>query len=56
MIREVERKVELLAAPRRFTVERVLISASGVTPTLQQRGYFHRIVGLESLLSAERQR
>lgn len=51
VIREVERKVALLAAPRRFTVERVLISANGVTPALQQRGYFHRTLGLDWLMS-----
>jgi hypothetical protein len=51
VIREVERKLEFLGAPRRFTVERVLISAGGATPALQQRGFFHRILGLECLLS-----
>lgn len=50
VIREVERKVALLGAPRRYTVERVLISANGVTPALQQRAYFHRTLGLDCLL------
>lgn len=48
---EVERKIKLLRAPRKFTVERVLVAANGVTPQLSQSGYFHRILGLEAVLA-----
>lgn len=49
VIAEVERKIRLLRAPRRFTIERVLIAANGVTPQVEQRRFFHRILDLGCL-------
>ena len=49
VIPEIERKLKFLHPPKRFTVERVLIAANGVTPQLEQKGYFHHILGLEAL-------
>ena len=49
VIHDVERKIKLLKPPRGYTVERILLSASGITPQLKQEGYFHRVIGLEAL-------
>ncbi len=49
IIPEVESKVKFLGAPKKFTVEKVLVAANGVTPDLEQEGYFHQIVGLEAV-------
>ena len=49
VIREVQRKVELLKAPRAFTIERVLICAGDVTAPLQKGDYFHHILGLDAI-------
>lgn len=49
IIAEIQKKIELLSAPRIFSVERVLISANGITPELEQKRYFHKILGLESI-------
>jgi len=52
VIREVDRKIQLLKAPRRYSIERVLICAGDVTRELERQAYFHQIVGLESLFSS----
>ncbi len=49
VISEVERKIRFLKAPRNFTVERILITGSGITPALQKSDYFHHILGVEDL-------
>jgi hypothetical protein len=49
VISEVERKIKFLKASRNFTVERVLITGSGITPGLQKNDYFHHILGIEDL-------
>jgi hypothetical protein len=49
VISEVERKIRFLKAPRNFTVERILITGSGITPGLQKNDYFHQILGVEDL-------
>jgi len=49
VISEIERKIKFLKAPRNYTVEKVLITASGVTTGLQNRDYFHHILGLEDI-------
>jgi len=51
VIDEVERKVRLLKAPRNTTIERILVSASGVTAGVRKADYFHHIAGLDDLLS-----
>lgn len=50
VIDEVGRKIALLEAPSRYTVERVLLCAGEVTSGLQNAGFFHRVVGLEGIL------
>ena len=50
IIEEVQRKIELLRAPRAFTVERVLICGGEVTVPLQNSDYFHHILGLDAIL------
>ncbi|MDP6354207.1 MAG: ATP-binding protein [Planctomycetota bacterium] len=51
VIREVEQKIKLLKAPSRFSIERVLLCAGETTSDLEGSGYFHEIVGLESVFS-----
>ncbi len=50
VIDEVARKIRFLKAPSQYTVERVLISAGGVTPNLASSDYFHQIAGLDAIL------
>jgi AAA+ ATPase superfamily predicted ATPase len=50
VMRDMENKLSALRVPRTFTVEKVLISASGVTEELDRKNYFHRILGLESIM------
>jgi len=52
VIREVDRKIQLLKAPRQYSIERVLICAGDVTRELERQAYFHQIVGLESIFSS----
>ena len=54
VIAEVEAKVQALPNPRRWTVERVLITVSGATDDLVRERYFSRILGLEELFGARR--
>jgi AAA+ ATPase superfamily predicted ATPase len=51
VIKDVERKIKLLDAPKKYTVEKVLIAANGVTPDLDNEGYFHHILGLDAIFS-----
>ncbi len=50
VLRDFEKKLSALKIPRIFTVEKVLISASGVTEDLNARNYFNRILGLEDVM------
>jgi len=49
VISDIERKIKFLKAPRNYTVERVLITNSSITPKLQQSDYFNHILGVEDL-------
>jgi len=49
VIKEVQRKVELLKAPRNYTIERVLICGGEVTNSLQNSDYFHHILGIDAI-------
>jgi AAA+ ATPase superfamily predicted ATPase len=49
VIEQVKRKVSLLKAPSEYSVERVLISASDVSKSVIDSGYFHQIVGLDAI-------
>ncbi len=45
-----KRKIELIDAPSRYTIERILLCAGEVTSSLQNSGFFHRIIGLDGVL------
>ena len=51
VIDEVERKIKLLKAPRRFTVERILLCAGELTRDLKRRTSFHRVLGLDAVFA-----
>jgi hypothetical protein len=48
--REFVRRVEALKVPRRTTVQRILVSASGAEPEVERGGYFDRVLTLEELM------
>jgi uncharacterized protein len=50
IIREVEKKVEILSLPTKITLEKVLITANGVLPMVHKADYFHRIITLNEIL------
>lgn len=50
IIQDVEKKIEAFPNPRRWTIEKVLITASPPTKDLVKEGYFHRILTLEDLI------
>jgi AAA+ ATPase superfamily predicted ATPase len=50
VIKEVEKKLELLADKKRLSIHKVLISANGVDKSLQNKAYFDQIFTLEDLL------
>jgi hypothetical protein len=47
VIKEVERKIEFLQIPTKYTIEKVLISASGATEAVHKEDYFNQILGLD---------
>lgn len=50
VINDVEKKIEALGLDKRnWIIQRVLISASGISEELSTRGYFDRVIGLEDL-------
>jgi hypothetical protein len=49
VIQEFERKMELFDIPPRYSVERVLITASGCDQSVIEAGYFDSIVTLQDL-------
>lgn len=51
IISPIEKKVAALKNHFRETIEKVLITASPPTANLQQEGYFHRILTLDTLLA-----
>ncbi|MCK5797303.1 MAG: ATP-binding protein [Deltaproteobacteria bacterium] len=50
ILSEVERKIERLGVPPEVSVERVLISASGVTPAVAKRGVFAHVLTLKDIV------
>ncbi len=46
---EVQAKVDRLAFPKNYTIEKVLISASGVTKAVSESGYFNKVITLEDI-------
>jgi hypothetical protein len=52
VIDDVEKKITLLGAGDRHTVEKVLIAPGGVTKDVAQADYFHRILGLEAFFQS----
>lgn len=51
VIEEFERKINRFANKKKFTIQRVLISASGADESLINRAYFDHIITLEDLFS-----
>ncbi len=51
IIEEFERKLVLLANPKKHSIEKVLISAEGATEALIARGYFDRVITLEDFFN-----
>jgi hypothetical protein len=51
VIREVERKIALLKPKKLYTIEKMLMCAGPITRDVQQSGYFHKILGLDALLT-----
>lgn len=49
VIREMRSKIDRLNIPKKMTLEKILISASGVTNELDEANYFHKILGLEAI-------
>jgi AAA+ ATPase superfamily predicted ATPase len=49
VITELEQKIKSVDFPARYSLERVLISASGISKELHERHYFDRIITLEDL-------
>lgn len=50
IIQEIEKKIHLLQAPKKYTIEKVLICANGVSSSLRKENYFHKILELDSIL------
>lgn len=50
VISAMEKKCAQIAIPRGYTLERVLITAHGVEPSVKKAGYFHHIIRLKDLL------
>ena len=51
VVNDVKTKIERLKAPKRFSVERVLLSAGEVTREVENSGYFHRILNINSFFA-----
>ncbi|ETR66701.1 MAG: phage related ATPase [Candidatus Magnetoglobus multicellularis str. Araruama] len=49
VISEVQRKIQLLKAPKSYSIERILITAGEITTNLKKSDYFHHILGIASL-------
>ena len=49
VISDVQRKIQLLKAPKSYSIERILVTAGEVTSNLNKNDYFHHILGIESL-------
>ncbi len=49
VVREMKKKISLLAPPKSHTVERILVSAGPVSQELMASGYFHQILGLDAV-------
>ncbi|MFZ4404625.1 MAG: AAA family ATPase [Pseudobdellovibrionaceae bacterium] len=51
IIKDFEKKISALKAPKRFSIEKVLIAANGASDSLIQAEYFNKILTIEDLLS-----
>jgi hypothetical protein len=52
VIEEFEKKLRQFPNPKKKTIEKVLISASGATDALHAKAYFDRIITLENIFMA----
>jgi hypothetical protein len=52
VMKEIETKIEALSLPRKYSVEKVLVTASGVTDDLLDLEYFNQIIDLDEFYKA----
>ena len=52
VIDEMEKKIKALAIPRGYAAVPVLFHISGVSPTLEERRYFYRLIDMQRFLGA----
>jgi len=50
VIKEVETKIKFLGAPRRYSIEKVLLVGGDVTPELEGKKYFNKIISMSSII------
>lgn len=50
VVREIEKKLDLLNPPRHMRVEKILIAPGGVTQELEESDFFHKTLGLSALM------
>jgi hypothetical protein len=51
--RDMDRKIDALNMPASVSIERVLITASGITTDLEREGSFHHVLGLDAILGTQ---
>ncbi|KPA09759.1 ATPase (AAA+ superfamily) [Candidatus Magnetomorum sp. HK-1] len=51
VIKDIERKIEILPNPKQLSIEKVLITAAKPTEPLEQEGYFHNILTIDNIFS-----
>ena len=49
IVKDIERKIKFLKVLKNYTIEKVLISCSGITNSLEKKDYFHHVLGVEDL-------
>ncbi|MEM1243477.1 MAG: hypothetical protein AAGG80_01510 [Pseudomonadota bacterium] len=52
IVREIERKCQLIQIPRGYTLERALISRYGADKALTKLSYFHHIISMADFFNA----
>lgn len=52
IINEVSKKIDKLSTPNHISIEKILVSASGVTKSATESGYFNHILTLSDIISS----
>lgn len=47
VMKEIDAKIKALSLPRKYTVEKVLITANEVTSDLEESDYFNQIISID---------